>query len=162
MRLPQCAWLSLCQIIDVSLAAAGSCGTLRTRASRKFLCPTVRARSAPGSGTLAVDTEAGGACVRLRPTPDDYCGWRNSWPSTQIHLASFGAQPVAADRNILDTLLDAGLKIPHDCERGECVMCTTRLLGGEPDHRDLCLNSQERASSMCVGVSRTTGRCIAT
>lgn len=98
------------------------------------------------------------------------------WPSAQIHFESFGAQAltddrpirvhlsksnrtitVPAERSILDTLLDAGVAVPHDCKRGECTMCTTRVLDGEPDHRDLCLNSEERASSMCVCVSRAQG-----
>ena len=98
------------------------------------------------------------------------------WPSAQIHFESFGAEPsaddrpirvhlaksnmtltVAAERSILDTLLDAGVNVPHDCKRGECTMCTTRVLDGEPDHRDLCLNSEERVSSMCVCVSRARG-----
>ncbi|MCW8905559.1 pyridoxamine 5'-phosphate oxidase family protein [Sedimenticola sp.] len=98
------------------------------------------------------------------------------WPSAQIHFESFGAQPLADDRpirvhlaksnltlnvpaehTILDTLLDAGVNVPHDCKRGDCTLCATRVLGGEPDHRDLCLNSAERASSMCVCVSRARG-----
>ena len=99
------------------------------------------------------------------------------WPSTHIHFESFGAQPLAndkairvhlyksnktvnvpADRSILDTLLDAGVSIPHDCKRGECTMCTTRVIEGEPDHRDLCLNAEEKKSSMCVCVSRAKGK----
>lgn len=100
----------------------------------------------------------------------------SGWPSAQIHFESFGARPSAHDRpirvhlarsnmtlivpterSILDTLLDAGVSVPHDCKRGECAMCTTRVLEGEPDHRDLCLNPEERASSMCVCVSRARG-----
>ena len=98
------------------------------------------------------------------------------WALSQIHFESFGAQPLAddqairvhlaksnqtitvpADRTILDTLLDAGVSVPHDCKRGECAMCTTRVLSGEPDHRDLCLNAEEKESSMCVCVSRALG-----
>ena len=98
------------------------------------------------------------------------------WPSAQIHFESFGAEPSADDRpirvhlaksnmtltvpaelSILDTLLDAGVDVPHDCKRGECTMCTTRVLNGEPDHRDLCLNPEQRVSSMCVCVSRARG-----
>lgn len=95
------------------------------------------------------------------------------WAPSQIHFESFGAQPLAddkairvhlfksnqtitvpADRTILDTLLEAGISVPHDCKRGECSMCSTRVVEGEPDHRDLCLNPEERVSSMCVCVSR--------
>lgn len=99
------------------------------------------------------------------------------WPSAHVHFESFGAQPLAddqpirvhlakskktiivpANRTILDSLLDAGVSVPHDCKRGECTMCTTRVLNGEPDHRDLCLNSEGKASSMCVCVSRAKSK----
>ena len=98
------------------------------------------------------------------------------WAPSQIHFESFGARPLPGDRairvhlaksnktitvpaetSILDTLLEAGISVPHDCKRGECTMCTTRVLKGEPDHRDLCLSSEEKASSMCVCVSRAHG-----
>lgn len=99
------------------------------------------------------------------------------WPSTQIHFESFGAQPLAddkpirvhlaksnktvnvtADQSILDALLDAGIIVPHDCKRGECTLCTTQVLEGEPDHRDLCLSSDEKSKSMCLCVSRAKGK----
>jgi ferredoxin-NADP reductase/predicted pyridoxine 5'-phosphate oxidase superfamily flavin-nucleotide-binding protein len=98
------------------------------------------------------------------------------WHLSQIHFESFGAQPLAndkairvhlvksnqsitvpANRSILDTLLDADIDVPHDCKRGECTMCTTRVIEGDPDHRDLCLSAEEKASSMCVCVSRACG-----
>lgn len=98
------------------------------------------------------------------------------WPAAQIHFESFGARPLADDKpirvhlsksnkiitvpanqTILDTLLEAGISVPHDCKRGECTMCTTHVLEGEPDHRDLCLSSEEKSSSMCVCVSRARG-----
>lgn len=104
-------------------------------------------------------------------------GFTQGWSPTQIHFESFGAQPldgdrpiqvhlykskktinVPADRTILDTLLEAGIKVPHECKRGECSMCTTRVVEGEPDHRDLCLNPEEKTSSMCVCISRATGK----
>ena len=98
------------------------------------------------------------------------------WPAAQIHFESFGAQPLAddqpirvhlaksnktitvpANQTILDTLLNAGIEVPNDCKRGECSICTTQVLEGEPDHRDLCLSTEEKASSMCVCVSRAKG-----
>jgi ferredoxin-NADP reductase/predicted pyridoxine 5'-phosphate oxidase superfamily flavin-nucleotide-binding protein len=97
----------------------------------------------------------------------------NGWPQEQIHFESFGAasQPhdrkitvelarsglklsVAASRSILDTLLEQGVAVPHECKRGECSLCATRVLAGEPEHRDLCLNPEEQADSMCICVSR--------
>jgi ferredoxin-NADP reductase len=97
----------------------------------------------------------------------------NGWPTEQIHFESFGAALTAEDRaitvtlarsdttltvpatqSILDTLLDAGLTVPHDCKRGECSLCTTRVIEGKPEHRDLCLDNNERKESMCMCVSR--------
>ncbi len=98
------------------------------------------------------------------------------WPAAQIHFESFGTKPskqdhplhvrlaksnkslrVAADQTILDSLLDAGINVSHDCKRGECGKCSTRVLSGEPDHQDFCLNTEERSTSICVCVSRAKG-----
>lgn len=97
----------------------------------------------------------------------------NGWPTEQVHFESFGSASTAEDRaitvklarsgttlnvpatqSILDTLLDAGLAVPHDCKRGECSLCATRVLEGDPEHRDLCLDDSQRKESMCVCVSR--------
>jgi len=95
------------------------------------------------------------------------------WPSNQIHFESFGNphavddQPIEvylaksqktitvnAQQTILDSLLDAGLKIPSDCKRGECGLCVTKVLHGEPDHRDLYLTTEEKKDNICICVSR--------
>jgi ferredoxin-NADP reductase/predicted pyridoxine 5'-phosphate oxidase superfamily flavin-nucleotide-binding protein len=97
----------------------------------------------------------------------------NGWPAEQIHFESFGAGITPHDREltitlarsgrvvrvppsrtVLDVLLDEGLGVPHECQRGECSLCATRVIEGEPEHRDLCLNTEERKNSMCVCVSR--------
>lgn len=97
----------------------------------------------------------------------------NGWPTEQIHFESFGTAPTAEDRaitvklarsgttlnvpatqSILDTLLDAGIAVSHNCKRGECSLCATPVLEGDPEHRDLCLDNNERKESMCVCVSR--------
>lgn len=99
------------------------------------------------------------------------------WALSQIHFESFGAQPLAddkeirvhlarsnrtitvpAERSVLDVLLDANVVVPHDCKRGECTMCVTPVLDGEPDHRDFCLSPEDKASSMCLCVSRAQGK----
>lgn len=103
----------------------------------------------------------------------------NNWPIDQVHIESFGEAAsaekraltiilaksattlsVPASRSILDVLLGAGIAVPHDCKRGECAMCLTRVLNGEPEHRDLCLTSEERSSSMCVCVSRAKSKVL--
>lgn len=101
----------------------------------------------------------------------------HGWPQEQIHFESFGAasQPhdqeitvelarsgktlsIPVSQSILDTLLEQGLAVPHECKRGECSLCATRVLAGEPEHRDLCLSPEEQSSLMCICVSRTINR----
>jgi ferredoxin-NADP reductase/predicted pyridoxine 5'-phosphate oxidase superfamily flavin-nucleotide-binding protein len=97
----------------------------------------------------------------------------NGWPAEQLHFESFatGIAPhnrelsvtlarsgrvlrVPPSRSVLDALLEEGLAVPHECRRGECSLCATRVLEGEPEHRDLCLSIEARENSMCVCVSR--------
>ena len=50
-------------------------------------------------------------------------------------------------KTILDTLRAAGLDLPASCERGVCGTCETRVISGEPDHRDSILTAAERAAN---------------
>lgn len=66
---------------------------------------------------------------------------------------------VAADKSILDVLIDADLDPMYDCKRGECGVCTVAVIEGEVDHRDYFLSDKEKASGkmMQVCVSRCRG-----
>jgi vanillate O-demethylase ferredoxin subunit len=44
-------------------------------------------------------------------------------------------------------LAEVGVEIPYSCEEGVCGTCLTRVLAGEPDHRDLYLTDEERAAN---------------
>lgn len=98
------------------------------------------------------------------------------WSPDQVHFESFanGARPgdapirvelarsgmtvdVAADTSILDAMLEAGVWASYECRRGECGSCTTTVLEGEPDHRDVCLSPADRTRFMCPCVSRAKG-----
>ena len=102
-----------------------------------------------------------------------------AWPTNAVHYESFGSSHgtddraisltlarsgkrflVPAGRTILEVLLDEGRAIPHDCKRGECGLCVTPVLEGEPDHRDLCLDAVGREKAMCVCVSRAKGGAL--
>jgi ferredoxin-NADP reductase/predicted pyridoxine 5'-phosphate oxidase superfamily flavin-nucleotide-binding protein len=95
------------------------------------------------------------------------------FPARQIHYESFGGFAstqdrsfkvelkrtgveinVLAGRSILDTLLDAGYAVPHECKRGECGLCVTDVHEGDVEHRDVCLTPEVREQSMCICVSR--------
>jgi phthalate 4,5-dioxygenase reductase component len=97
------------------------------------------------------------------------------WPASAVHFEAFTEPPrnAAADRaftvrlarsgetidvaagvTILEALRAKGHVVPSSCESGTCGTCRTRLLGGEPDHRDLVLGDEERASDIMICVSR--------
>lgn len=64
-----------------------------------------------------------------------------------VALARRGAEVfVPEDSTILDVLLDEGLDLPFSCQQGLCGSCRTRVLEGEPDHRDEILTREERAA----------------
>jgi vanillate O-demethylase ferredoxin subunit len=50
-------------------------------------------------------------------------------------------------KSILDALLEAGIDVPHACTMGTCATCETRVLDGVPDHRDVVLSPEEKASN---------------
>lgn len=54
---------------------------------------------------------------------------------------------ITPEKSLLDTLIEAGIKADHSCCEGVCGSCETRVLAGEPDHRDSVLSPKERASN---------------
>jgi ferredoxin-NADP reductase len=100
------------------------------------------------------------------------------WPPDTVHCEYFAADPVAdsgpreafevtfarsggtfdvpADMSILQILTRCGVDVPTSCEQGVCGTCLTRVLEGEPDHRDVFLTGAERhgGEKMLVCVSR--------
>lgn len=90
----------------------------------------------------------------------------NGWPEDRLHYEFFCAPAVdtssdaafevciastgqtvrvPADRTVTQALADAGVEVPVSCEQGICGTCVTRVLDGEPDHRDLFLSPDEQA-----------------
>lgn len=59
---------------------------------------------------------------------------------------------VTPAKSLLDTLLDAGVEVEHSCCEGVCGSCETRVLAGEPDHRDSVLSAKERAANKVMMV----------
>jgi ferredoxin len=61
--------------------------------------------------------------------------------------------------SILEAVRGAGLEVPDACPDACCGACETRVLGGEPDHRDDLLTVEERACGetlmICVSRART-------
>lgn len=90
------------------------------------------------------------------------------WPEARIHYEYFSAEPVKSDADgsfevelassgrivlvskemtVAEALAAAGVEVPTSCEQGVCGTCLTRVLKGEPDHRDMYLSSDEQAAN---------------
>ncbi|MEW9572990.1 2Fe-2S iron-sulfur cluster-binding protein [Rhodanobacter sp. Si-c] len=79
----------------------------------------------------------------------------------EVVLARAGCSvAVAPGKSILDALLEAGIEAPYSCHEGVCGTCETRVLEGEPDHRDLVLSRAEHESGkvMMICVSGCKGK----
>ncbi|WP_118178579.1 PDR/VanB family oxidoreductase [Paraburkholderia phosphatilytica] len=68
----------------------------------------------------------------------------------QVKLAASGRiVEVDHDETVIAALTAAGVDVPTSCEQGVCGTCLTRVLEGEPDHRDVYLTDDERAANDC-------------
>ena len=79
----------------------------------------------------------------------------------EVVVRSSGATyPVPPGRTVLQVLRQNGLRVPSDCEAGSCGACVTRVLDGQPEHRDTFLPEARRAAcrDMLVCVSRARSR----
>ncbi|AOK08262.1 PDR/VanB family oxidoreductase [Burkholderia sp. AU28942] len=78
----------------------------------------------------------------------------------QVKIASSGKViDVPADCTVITALAANGIDVLTSCEQGVCGTCVTRVLEGEPDHRDSYLTEAERAAGdqfmPCCSRSRT-------
>jgi vanillate monooxygenase ferredoxin subunit len=105
------------------------------------------------------------------------CGWNGE----QIHLEYFGAAPqdtsgdrafdvkiastgktytVPAGQSVVKALQEHGVEILTSCEQGVCGTCITRVLDGQPDHRDMYFTDEEKAKNdqftPCCSRARST------
>ena len=67
---------------------------------------------------------------------------------------------VNSNQTIINALEDAGLDPLYDCQRGDCGICQCDVISGEPDHRDIILTDEEKASNtvMQICVSRAKSK----
>src|SRR4030095_5233762 len=103
------------------------------------------------------------------------------WPEDQLHYEFFGAEiaksesdgifqvklassgrvvVVPKDQTVVQALAAAGIEVATSCEQGVCGTCLTRVLEGEPDHKDLYLTPEEQAANdqflPCCSRSKST------
>ena len=90
------------------------------------------------------------------------------WPESQLHYEFFSADVarsdadgsfevklassgkvvnVSKDKTVVEALKAAGIEVQTSCEQGVCGTCLTRVLEGEPDHRDMYLTTEEQAAN---------------
>lgn len=90
------------------------------------------------------------------------------WPAEQLHREYFSVDAidtrgdgsfevvlaksnltltVPADETVADVLIDNDIDLLTSCEQGICGTCLTRVLEGEPDHRDHYLTEAEQAAN---------------
>ena len=50
---------------------------------------------------------------------------------------------VPRGQTILGALLDARIDVSYSCEQGVCGACETKLLSGQPEHRDFVRSPEE-------------------
>lgn len=98
------------------------------------------------------------------------------YPTVEFHFERFGNPPIVdgtafevelsrsaqilqvpAHRSILDVVRQVRPNTPYACKQGFCGTCRTRVLAGDPDHRDRRLtHTQEDNGDMLICVSRAT------
>jgi vanillate O-demethylase ferredoxin subunit len=104
-------------LIEAALSIAKARGWPASRVHREFF--------APAAGKLEAEADA-----------------------FQVKLASSGAVfDIPADKSITQVLAEHGVDVPTSCEQGVCGTCLTRVLEGEPDHRDVYLTAGEQAQN---------------
>jgi len=77
----------------------------------------------------------------------------------KVHLADRQTTlSVGASQTILEAIRTAGIPALSDCLRGECGVCTLRVLSveGKLDHGDIFLSPQQKSNleAMCICISR--------
>jgi len=68
---------------------------------------------------------------------------------------------VRPEQTLLEALLEAGVEMIYDCQRGECGLCSVDIVShdGPIDHRDVFFSEAEKQEGqrMCACVSRLAG-----
>lgn len=71
--------------------------------------------------------------------------------SYTVNLRQSGKEMlVQTSQPLLDSLLAAGIDVPHSCREGICGACETSVIDGDVEHRDSILSAAERAANRCM------------
>lgn len=74
----------------------------------------------------------------------------------EVEINSGEVFTIPPGKSIIEVLEDGGVDLMYDCQRGDCGICQTDVIAGDPDHRDVVLSQSERDSGkvMQICVSR--------
>lgn len=121
--------------------------------------------AAPGMGDQLYVCGPSGFMSHIQSTAQEF-----GWSDQQIHREDFAAPPqvlegdqpfeielsrsgrvieVPAQKTALEVLMEHDIEIESSCEQGICGACITRVLAGEPEHRDQYMNAAEHARNDC-------------
>jgi vanillate monooxygenase ferredoxin subunit len=81
----------------------------------------------------------------------------------EVRLASSGRTIlVPPGRSVAAALHASGISLPVSCEQGVCGTCLTRVIAGEPEHRDSYLTDEERCRNdqFLPCCSRSRSACL--
>lgn len=67
---------------------------------------------------------------------------------------------VPVGKSIVAVLRENGFPVDTHCEDGYCGTCLTRYVEGEPDHRDVVLDAEDRSQFMLICCSRAKSKEI--
>lgn len=116
----------------------------------------------------AAPAEAHLYCCGPAAMLDAFKAATSSRPASSVHLEYFTADvpspaveggfvvelarsklqvTIPPGKTILEALRARGVTVPSSCEQGICGSCETRVLAGQPDHRDLLLSDEEKAAN---------------
>ncbi len=73
-----------------------------------------------------------------------------------VHLCRSGLYfDIPPEKSFAEVLLDNGLDVLLACEEGVCGTCLNRVVAGQPDHRDMILSREEKASGRTIAICRS-------
>ncbi len=137
------------QRLDIDAALAGL-----DPATLVYACGPSRMLDAVKAASAAHGLEAR---VERFATPDSPRGTSGPDKAFEVRLARSGVTfTVAPGETILDRAAEEGVLVDCSCLEGICGTCETRVLEGEPDHRDYVLDGDPKDRLM-ICVSRCKG-----
>jgi len=134
--------------IDVAqvLREPGPCSHLYVCGPSGFMDHALVAAKQAGWRDSQLHREYFGAPAPVGAGIADAAGDVTAQRAFSVRLARSGkVVRVGEQQTVVAALAEEGVRIDTSCEQGVCGTCLTRVLAGEPEHRDLYLTDEERA-----------------